>query len=82
MVVVAFTFPLCFRALVVVVVVLLDALPFESEAELVVVVSLFTFRPLSSVSVLVTELESVVDCSVFWASMAVTVRSDAKKVFS
>jgi len=62
--------------LVVEVVVLLDALPFESAAELVVVVSVLTFLPLSRISVFEVELESVVDCSAFWANIAV----EAKKV--
>jgi hypothetical protein len=64
--------------LVVVVVVLLDPLPFESEAELVVVESVLTFLPLSLVSVFVVVLESVVDCSAFWANMAVAVKSETK----
>jgi hypothetical protein len=79
--VVAFTFPWCFLALVVVVVVSLVALPFESAAELVVVESVLTFLPLSLVSVLVVVLESVVDCSAFWANMAVVVKSATKMNF-
>lgn len=76
-----FTFPWCFLALVVVVVVLLDALPLESAEEFVVVVSVLTFLPLSLVSVLVVVLESVVDSSAFWANMAVAVKSATKMNF-
>ena len=64
-----------------VVVVSLVALPFESAAELVVVESVLTFLPLSLVSVLVVVLESVVDCSAFWANMAVAVKSATKMNF-
>jgi hypothetical protein len=67
--------------LVVEVVVLLDALPFESAAEFVVVESVLTFLPLSLVSVLVVVLESVVDCSAFWANIAVAVKSATKMNF-
>jgi hypothetical protein len=57
-------------------VVSLERLPFESEFVFVVTVSVFTFRPLSFVSVAVTVLDSVVVCSVFWATRAAVVRSD------
>jgi len=60
---------------------LLDALPFESAAEFVVVVSVLTFLPLSLVSVLVVVLESVVDCSDFWANIVVVVKIATKMNF-
>jgi len=53
-------------------------LPFESAAEFVFVESVLTFLPLSLVSDLVVELESVVDSSAFWANMAVAVKSVTK----
>jgi len=62
------------------VVVVLEAFPFESTAESVVVVSVLTFLPLSLVSVFVIVLESVVDVSVFWAMRAVAVKSEANMI--
>ena len=67
-------FPRCLLVLVAAVVVVLEALPFESAAELVVVESVLIVLPLSLVSVCVAEVDSVVDCSVFWAISVAAVK--------
>jgi hypothetical protein len=78
-VVVFVTFPRCFLVLVVDLTVSLETLPFESEAVFVVVESVLIVLPLSLVSVAVDEVDSVVDCSVFWAIRATAVKSEANK---
>ena len=67
--------------LVVEVVVSRATLPFESVAELTVVVSVFAFLPWSEVSVFLIVVESVVLVSVFWATSAAAVKSEAKISF-